>query len=42
MNFDPQPQIEPSSEVPIYFDYNMWSLTNAEGVKNGEPPRYRK
>lgn len=33
--------IEPSSEVPIYFDYNMWSLENAEGViERGEAPSF--
>ena len=33
-------QIEPSTEIPIYFDYMVWSVANAEDLANGAMPRY--
>ena len=33
-------QIEPSKEIPIYLDYTVWSVTNADELANGAMPRY--
>ena len=33
-------QIEPSKEIPIYLDYMIWSVTNADDLANGAMPRY--
>ena len=32
-------QIEPSKEIPIYLDYTVWSVTNADDLANGAMPR---
>ena len=34
-------QIEPSKEIPIYLDYTVWSVTNADDLANGALPRYK-
>ena len=33
-------QIEPSKEIPIYLDYTVWSVTNADDLAKGAMPRY--
>ena len=33
-------QIEPSKEIPIYFDFTIWSVTNADDLASGDMPRY--